>query len=329
MVLNLTPDYLAAERKYKQAGSTEEKIAALEEMLSTIPKHKSSEKKQADIKSKIKELRQESQKPKKATGTVDPYHIPPQGGGQVLLVGLPNCGKSSIVGRLTKAPVKITDYPFGTPLPLPGMACYEDAPIELVDLPPVTPEHVPGGLINAVRHTDAVLLVIDLAAPSVLEDIDTLLGLLEAHEIAIDLPGMADDEDDIAVGPRALLVATKADLPEAADNLEVLRELRPDGPELLTISTETGDGLEEMMRRLFEMLDVIRVYAKQPGKPADKEKPFILPIGSTIEELAKQIHKDLAENMTFARVWGSSVHDGQQVTGKHVLGDKDIVEIHE
>lgn len=328
MALNLTPDYLEADRKYRQAHTREEKLAALEEMLRTIPKHKASEKKQADLKRKISDLKQATQQaPKKGAG-LDPYHIPPQGAGQALLIGLPNCGKSSIVAQRTKAAMKVTDFPYGTSLPVPGIAYHEDVPIELVDLPPIMPEHLPGGLINAIRNTSAVLIVVDLTSPSVLEDAESLLGALATHGFAFEPPDAEDESGHMRVDPQGLIVCTKVDLPGARDTFGVLRELGPQYPDMLAVSSVTGEGLDELMRRLFERFDVIRVYAKEPGKPADKDKPFILPIGSTIEELARQIHKALAGQMKFARVWGETGHAGQQVHGQHILHDKDIVEIH-
>ncbi|HON67332.1 MAG TPA: TGS domain-containing protein [Phycisphaerae bacterium] len=330
MALNLTPEYFEADRKYRQARTPAEKLAALEEMLRTIPKHKASEKKQADLKRKIKELKEAGQQraAKKSGAGVDPYSLPPQGAGQALLLGLPNCGKSSIVGRLTKAPVKITDFPYGTVLPTPGMAYHEDVPIELVDLPPVAPESLLPALINAIRHTHIVLLVADLGLPSVLEDLEALIAALARHEITFDPPDEEDEGDYMRVGPKGLIVCNKCDLPGAMDTFAVLQELGPKYPEMLAVSAATGEGLAEMMHRLFIMLDVVRIYAKEPGKPADKEKPFVLPTNSTVGELARMIHKDLAENLKFARVWGSSSHSGQQVHTSHVLHDRDIVELH-
>lgn len=330
MALNLTPEYFEADRKYRQAHTPAEKLAALEEMLRAIPKHKASEKKQADLKRKIKELREagQQQATKRAGGGVDPYSLPPQGAGQALLIGVANCGKSSIVGRLTKAPVKITDFPYGTAMPTPGMAYHEDVPIELVDLPPVTPESILPALINAVRHTNIVLLVADLGAPSVLEDLEAVMAALAEHDITFDPPDAEDDGDHMRVGPQGLIVCTKCDLPGAMDTFAVLEELGPKYPDMLPVSAVTGKGLDEMMRRLFVMLDVVRIYAKEPGKPADKDRPFILPTDSTVGELARMIHKDMAERLKFARVWGSSSHSGQQVHNSHVLHDRDIVELH-
>ncbi len=332
MALNLTPDYFEAERRYRQARSPEDKLAALEAMLRAIPKHKSSEKKQADLKTKISELRHALAAPKHKGASVDPYHIERQGAGQVMLAGLPNSGKSSIVGRLTGAPVRITEFPYGTALPVPGMAFHEDVPIELVDLPPITPGHVPGGLANALRHADVVLAVVDLAADGLLEDVETLLGVLAEHGIGAD-PAEEGEEPDadlshMRVGPRIFILGNKLDLPGAADNLAALRELRPPHPPIRAASAATGEGLDTLLQELLTTLDVIRIYTKEPGKPPDKERPFIMPAGSTVEELARMIHKQLAENLRFARVWSSHGHPGQQVQRHHVLHDRDIVELH-
>jgi len=327
MPLNLTPEYFEADRQYRQARTPEERLAALQQMLRTIPKHKGSEKKQADLKRRISELKHAGPKRKRG-GTADPYHVPPQGAGQALLLGLPNSGKSSIVGRLTKATVKITEFPYGTPIPVPGMAYHEDVPIELVDLPPVTPDHVPGGMINAIRNTNILLLVVDLGSPSVLEDVEALLAILAERDVTFDGPAGDEDADGLSVGPRGLIICTKADLPGAADTPAALEELRRPPPELLAVSAHTGEGLSAMMRRLFEMLNVIRVYAKQPGKPADMEKPFILPTGSTVEELARVIHKEMATQLKYARIWGDTAYDGQQVHQHYVLHDRNTVELH-
>jgi len=327
MALNLTPDYFEAEREYRQARTPAEKLAALEEMLRTIPKHKASEKKQADLKRQISELRQgDLQKAKKSTGA-DPYHIERQGAGQAILVGPPNSGKSSIVGALTKAPVKITEFPYGTAAPVPGMAHFEDVPIELVDMPPVTPDHLPGGLINAIRNADAVLMVVALDSESVLEDLEGLLGALAEKDIAFGSTH-ADGEEEMRFGPEGLILCTKIDLPEAAETFATLKELRPAEPEMMAVSGRTGENLDVLMRKLFASLDVIRVYSKEPGRPVDRDKPFILPTGSTVEELARHIHKDLAVNLKYARVWGEKTYDGQQVHGHYGLHDRDVVEIH-
>ena len=137
MPANLTPQYYSAEEAYKKAKTNEEKIAALKEMLAVIPKHKGTEKLQADIKSRMARLREEKGKKKQAKG-YNPFNVDKQGGGQVVLVGYPNTGKSALLGALSRAKAKVADYPYTTTMPLSGMMPYEDIYIQLVDGPPIT-----------------------------------------------------------------------------------------------------------------------------------------------------------------------------------------------
>ena len=124
-----------------------------------------------------------------------------------------------------------------------------------------------------------------------------------------------------------MLIATKADV-VAADGLELLHEIFPD-LDAVAVSSRTGEGLENLFARLWTMLARIRVYAKEPGKPPDLQKPFILPLGATVADLARQIHRDLPDQMRYARLWGHSRFDGQQVHKTEPLRDRDVVEIHE
>src|SRR5512135_280512 len=124
MPANLTPDYLAAEREYKAAQSQAEKVAALERMLATLPKHKGTEKLYADLKRRLSQARKDSQK-KGAAHSAPFYAVEREGAGQVALVGPPNSGKSSLVAALTHAEPEIAEYPFTTRLPTPGMMPFE------------------------------------------------------------------------------------------------------------------------------------------------------------------------------------------------------------
>jgi ribosome-interacting GTPase 1 len=332
MPANLTPDYQKADQQYRDAVTPAEKLAALEEMLRTLPKHKGTEKMQAELKRKISTARETVVASKKGGGGKDPFHIPRQGAGQVLLAGAPNVGKSSIVGALTKAPVKIAEFPFSTHEPLPGMAHHEDVPIQLVDTPPVTPEHVPPGFFGAVHNAEVVAPVVKLSADSLLEDAELILSLIRGHKyrllsLAV-LPAPPAAGSDEPSPKRGLVIATASDLPGTTDNLALLRELVPAEIEILPLSAVSGENLNVLMQRLFELLHVVRVYAKPPGKPPDKTAPFILPIGSTVMDLAAHIHKDVAAGFKHARVWGEGVFPGQQVHHDHVLHDKDVIEIH-
>ena len=73
----------------------------------------------------------------------------------------------------------------------------------------------------------------------------------------------------------------------------------------------------------------MRIYTKLPtSKTADMERPFTLPAGSTLLDLAGMVHKDYLEKLKYAKIWGSAVHDGTPMKGDYVLNDKDIVELH-
>ena len=162
MPANLTPDYERAEERLRQAADDAERLEALREMLSTIPKHKGTEKMQADIKRRISQLTKAAAKKTHVKG-VDPFHIPRGGAGQIVLVGPPNVGKSQLLATTTHAAVKVADYPFTTALPAPGMWNYQDVQMELVDTPPVTAGHVPPGLLGTIRAADIIAVVVDAA----------------------------------------------------------------------------------------------------------------------------------------------------------------------
>jgi hypothetical protein len=120
MPANLPPQYIEAEEVYRRAKTAAEKIAALEDMLAVIPKHKGTEKLQADIKRRLARLRDESEKKAKA-GRRDPFLVERHGAGQVAVVGFPNVGKSALVGAFTRAKVEVAPYPFATAFPVAGM----------------------------------------------------------------------------------------------------------------------------------------------------------------------------------------------------------------
>jgi len=183
MPANLTPEYEKAELRYKQATSDEERLTALQAMLSAIPKHKGTEKMQADLKRRISQLRREEQKSAQAKGP-DPFHIPRSGAGQVVLIGPPNSGKSSLLRATTNADAKVADYPFTTTVPQPGMWYRDDVPIELVDSPAITPGHVPAGLIGTIRNADIVGIVV-AAGDNTFEEIDQILELLGIRELRL------------------------------------------------------------------------------------------------------------------------------------------------
>lgn len=332
MAVNQSPMYQKAEERYRSAGTAAERVAALEEMLRLVPKHKASEKLQASLKQKLKAAREESQRPhaKGGGGQHDLFHVPRQGAGQVVLLGAANVGKSSIVGALTHAKVEIAEFPFSTHAAVPGMAHHEDVPIQLVDMPPLMTGHAQPGMAAAYRSADIVLVVVDLSAIELLDQYEQPPAYLREHRLrAVSTATFELEEDEESALPKRVLVAAnKCDTPKAMENLAGLRELCGEALKTIAVSATTGEGLAGMMAELFLLLNVIRVYAKKPGKPVDKEAPFILPVGATVHDMAHLVHKDLAEKLKGARIWGGTVHDGQQVHGTHVLTDKNVVELH-
>lgn len=321
MPANLNQQYRNAEEQYRQAKTVEDKTKALQEMMAVIPKHKGTEKLQADIKKRIARLKEEGQKKKQATGGYNPFGVEKQGAGQIVLAGYPNCGKSALVGALSRAKVKVADYPFSTLLPVSGMMPYQDTYVQLVDTPPLTPDNIPPGLIGTFREADALLLVIDAAAPECLDQVEGLLELLQVREV-IDL----SEEGEISAPLPFLVAASKTDAPGSEENLQVLRELRPD-LEITAVSIYEKDALDELKEKLYAVLDIIRVYGKAVGRPVEMEQPFILKRGSTVLDFAAMVHKDFPQKLKSALVWGSSRYDGQAVAREYVLADRDIVEL--
>ena len=312
MAANLSPEYLEAEREYKSAATQAEKTAALERMLSTVPKHKGTEKLQADIKRKLAQARRESQK--KGTAHTTPfYQIEKEGAGQVALVGPPNAGKSQLLAALTHARPEVADYPFTTRLPTPGMMRFENVQIQLIDLPPLSPEFMEPWLPQAIRNVNATVLLVDVNDPGVLDAVEFIEETLTARRL-----------------PRPeLLIGNKIDLPGAQENFEALADLYRGRYRPLAVSALTGCNLEEFARAVFEMLRIVRVYTKAPGKPAELNQPFILKRGLTVQDAARLVHKDFAENLKFARLFRvSGGRDGLMVEHTHTVEDEDILEFH-
>jgi ribosome-interacting GTPase 1 len=94
------------------------------------------------------------------------------------------------------------------------------------------------------------------------------------------------------------------------------------------MSARTGDGVEELGGFLFRALEIVRVYTKTPGKKADSDRPFTVRRGGTVHDVARMVHKDVAQGLRFARIWGADVFDGQQVGPNHPVTDGDVVEMH-
>ena len=329
MPANLSPQYQAAEERYRAAETIEEKIEALRDMLATIPKHKGTEKLQADIKRRLSKAIEDQEHGKKSGGRRhDPGHIPREGAGQIALIGPPNSGKSSIIACLTSAHPEVAEYPFTTHVPLPGMMPFEDVQVQLVDTPPVAIEPFDPVLINVARNADAILLVLSAGDPESLEQAEMVRRFFARCRI---VPVGRPVPEEMGVSARVLPVhvaMNKSDLAKDEDVAGPIREALGTDLPYHPISATHGAGIENLRLTLYNVLDVIRVYAKEPGKKPDMNRPFVMKRGAVVMNLAEIIHKDLVHNFRFARIWGSARFDGQPVERHHPLQDRDIVEIH-
>lgn len=329
MAANLTPQYLEAEADYKKAQSAEERLACLKKMYQLVPKHKASEKLQADLKTKISDAKEEVEKERKNPKKVGvSYKIPRQGAGQYLIVGAPNAGKSRLLTRLTRATPEVAAFPFTTREPVPGMMDWEDARVQLIDTPPITPDFMESYVSSMVRSGDAAILMVDLAdddGPFAAEAV--MAKLAETKTMLVGQPPK-EIEDPRIHYCRTLLVANKLDADGATDRLDIVRELFGERFPIHAISAEHGTNLEELRTAIYQFLHVIRVYTKLPGKPPDLTSPYTCPVGSTLLEMSACVHRDFADNLKHARIWGTGVFDGQTVKRDHVLHDKDVVELH-
>ncbi|MBI4203930.1 MAG: TGS domain-containing protein [Betaproteobacteria bacterium] len=341
MPANLSPEYKAAEASFRKARDPRERLDGLREMLRTIPKHKGTDHLQADIKRRIKELSEEIETPRKggAARGGPTLVIRPEGAAQIALVGPPNVGKSALHARLTGSGAHVAPYPFTTQFPEPGMMPHEDIHFELLDLPAISTEHPVPWIASTLQTADACMLVVDLSDPSCVDQVQAVhtvlrekrVTLTERWDAAGDAPAADEDgaDDPFAMRLPTLLLANKADeVPNIDAELAAFRDLTGFRYPAFSVSASTGQGLAEIGPWLFRNLGIVRVYTKAPGHPPDKDRPFTLRRSRTVEDVARLVHKDVARTLRYARVWGKSGFDGQQVGREHALADGDVVELH-
>lgn len=328
MPANLPPVYRKAEEEYRRAQTPAEQVACLENMLKLIPRHKGTEHLQADLKTRLKEARAEAQTEKSTAAKGRSYRIPRQGAGTVVLVGAPNSGRSRIVAELTNAEPEVAVYPFTTREPFPAMMPCDGALVQLIDTPPVAEGHVEPYLINYVRAADLVLLCVDGSSDDAPDETLAVMEQFEKRKTLLANDTGYDENDFSRLRVITLLVVTRGADSGAAPRIDLLRESLPRELPLLSVELTDEASREVLRQRIFSELGVIRVYTRAPGKPARFEDPFTIPRGGTVEDLALCVHRELADKLKFARVWGQGVHDGQSVGRDHVLSEGNLVELH-
>jgi len=388
------PANLPAEAKHKWreaslARRPQEKIEKLREFLSLVPKHKGTENLRAQVKRKIAILRRDiAEKKRKKAGVGGPkFFVEKEGDAQIVILGPTKVGRSSLLSLLTNAKVEISNYPYTTKEPTPGMFQYQDLQFQIVEAPALMEGSADGGAwglqtLTAARNADGLLLMIDLSQDPVEQfslisrelekariitrkprakveierkyigaglkivmlgrlvdctskDVGQLLKSYGIHDATVKIQGEAkvdDVEDAIFEGTvyrPAVIVANKVDIPNVAKNIEQLKGLVGERMKILPVSCKAKFGLEKLGSEMFEMLNIIRVYTKEPHERFSSEKPFTIRKGSTILDLAKQIHSDFYKQFSYAKVWSKRLRfSPQKVGGTFILEDGDTVEIH-
>jgi ribosome-interacting GTPase 1 len=324
---NLTPQYHDAEERFKRAADHAEKLAALREMIALLPKHKGTEKMLADLRKRLSKLEDEAAHAPRGGHRTEVGHVKREGAGQWVLLGPPNAGKSALLAALTHAHPEVGEYPFTTRAPLPGMMEFEDVQVQLVDTPAVAEGHTEPYLPNLAHDADGVLLVLDVTADDTASAVGLLRELLARARVWPRTRPLPPNAPPFLQPKPVLILGNKAEEDDGTFAALAREAVGADLP-FFPVSAVTGAGLETLREVLFHELKRIRVYGKEPGKKPDLARPFVLPEGATINDLAVHVHKEIAERLKFARLWGHAKFDGQQVDRHHVLADRDVVELH-
>ncbi|MEM2252557.1 MAG: GTPase [Candidatus Bathyarchaeia archaeon] len=389
MVTNLPAEARAKWAEVVAARSPEEKIRLMREFLSLVPKHKGTSKLVANIRRRIAELERELERSKaRRKGSGAGFAIPKEGAGQIVILGPPNVGKSSLLAAVTNAKPEVSPLPFTTQRPVPGMLQYEDIQFQLVEAPAIV-EGASEGRMNGLqilslaRNSDGLMIMVDLSedpvgqfymvqseldkagilirrpegeveiirrahgvgiqivgggtlADCTYEDVKNLLESYRITSAVLKISGkvtLDNIEDAIfshSVYKPTIVVANKLDLPGAKEKMallegEVMRFKIP----LLAVSCTSGEGLKKIGENIFRVLGIIRVYTKEPSSREPSTKPLVVKSGTSVIEVARELHSEIYKNFKYARIWGPSAkYPGERVGSTHILEDGDIVEIH-
>ena len=102
-------------------------------------------------------------------------------------------------------------------------------------------------------------------------------------------------------------------------------------PHSTVLSCNMNLNKDVLIEKLWEYLQLVRIYTKPRGQPPDFTEPVVLTKGrhgTSVKAACLQLHKSLVEDFHFAYVWGTSTkHMPQRVGLKHVLEDEDVVQI--
>jgi len=298
MPINAHPDFLAAEGEYHKANTFEEKLRAMEKMISLAPSHKGGENLRAQLKIRYKKLKEQLAKSKKS-GKSSRTGIKKEDM-QVVIIGKTNSGKSSLLKLLTNASPEISPVEFATKSPIIGMMPYAGTQIQLIENPAVDSEYYDRG----ISHTaDTILILADKP-----EDIKELLELTKNY------PG------------KKIFAVNKIDLLNENEKRKLEATLKSKRYNFILISAKIRENIEELKEKIFQTFEKIRVFTKEPGKEKSS-CPIILSPGANVKNVAEKIFKGFSKNVKQTKIWGpSSKFPGQIVGLNHELKDLDVVE---
>lgn len=299
---NQSPFYKKAEENFLSAQTDEQKLEALEEMIRECPKHKSSEKMLANLKTRYVKLKEKiaTEKKTKSSSRAETRGIKKEDM-QAAIIGKTKTGKSSLLSLLTNAKPEITNYSFATKFPVVGMMDYNGVAIQMIEVPAIESEYYDRGVANSA---DSILILItDLSQiPEVEKKLDKFTG-------------------------KKIIAFNKADLLSENEKRKISATLQSRKYNFVLISTQTEEGIGQLKEKLFQSFGKIRVYTKQPNEKQKARKPIILSPESVVKDVAEKILKGFSNKVKETRIWGPSSKYPAQVVGlQHKVQDLDIVE---
>jgi small GTP-binding protein len=356
-------------------------IKRLEDEIANTKYNKRTQHAVGTLKAKLAKLKEKDVARRSGGKKGEGYAVKRSGDATVVLVGFPSVGKSTLLNALTNAESQTAAYAFTTLTVIPGMLEYENAKIQILDVPGILKGASDGTgrgkeVLAVMRSADMALIVVDIMHPEHLDvlineinnfnirinqhkpdvkikktvkngirigktvrmeemDNETIINVLKEFKMnnaeilireSINVDQLIDIIEENKVYMPGIVVLNKGDLLTPDKALEVKNLTKAN----LIVSGEQKNGIEELKRLIFDKLEFIRVYLKEPGKEPDLNEPLIMRKGCSIKTVCEKLHRDFVGKFKFARLWGkSSKFPGQKLLSmEHKLLDKDVLEIH-